>query len=104
MGYVVLPGSLVMEKLVALTFGFCAAAAVAPATVAWTNWPLAFLMYAWAIEACTTYASSTYPIEPSVDVIVWATAWLPLPPTPVGHLTDLATPTLDFHSSEILAR
>ena len=40
---------------------------------------------------------------PCVLVIAWATAWLPLAPTPTGHLTDFAVPTLDFHSLETFA-
>src|SRR5450759_3208024 len=42
-GYVVSPGSSVMEKLVALTLVFCAAAAVAPSTLACTKLPFLFL-------------------------------------------------------------
>jgi hypothetical protein len=29
---------------------------------------------------------------------------LPFPPTPTGQLTDVATPTLAFHSGDTLAR
>ena len=53
-GYVLSPGSSVMEKLVGLTLAFCAAAAVAPATLACTNFPFLFFRDAWCILACTT--------------------------------------------------
>src|SRR4029077_14113987 len=33
-----------------------------------------------------------------------ATPWLPLAPMPAGHLTALATPTVDFHSLDTLPR
>ncbi len=103
-GYAASPGAFVMEKFVGLTLAFEAAAAVAPAWLAWTNLPLAFFMNACFMPAETTYASSTYPMEPSVCVTAWATAVLPLPPIPVGHLSDLPTPTVVFQSGETLAR
>jgi len=53
-GYVVSPGSLVIEKLVGLTLLFCAAAAVAPSTLALTNFPLAFFRAACFMPICTT--------------------------------------------------
>src|SRR5216683_2713908 len=51
-GYESLPGSLVIEKLVGPTLVFCAAAAVAPATLACKQLPAAFLMYAWLMPVC----------------------------------------------------
>ena len=36
-------------------------------------------------------------MAPSVDLTAPATPWLPLAPVPVGHLTVLSVPTLDFH-------
>src|ERR1700694_2273374 len=105
-GYVVSPGSVVIEKLVGLTLVFCAAAAVAPATLAVTNLPLAFLSAAWCMPFVTTYASSTYPIAPLVEATACATAEWPLAPTleGIGHLTDFALPTVVFHSGDTLLR
>ncbi len=40
--------------------------------------------------------TATYAIEPLVDSSTDVTPELPLPPTPVGKLTDVANPTLCF--------
>src|SRR5579859_6372950 len=97
-----------MEKLVGPTLVFVAAAAVAPATLAWRNLPAAFLIAACFIPVCTTYASSTYPMAPSVEVIAWATAWFPLAAcccAAAGQLIDLAGLLVaSFHAGEILLR
>src|SRR5260370_2015417 len=103
-GYDVAPGSLVIEKLVGLTLVLCDAAAVAPATLACTKLPSAFFRYAWLILACTTYASSLYPMAPGGEVTDSATPAFCADPMPTGHETPLATQTLSCHSLETLER
>jgi hypothetical protein len=48
--------------------------------------------------------SSTYPIDPGTCCTSPDTPSLPLPPTPVGQFTAVATPTRFFHSGDVLAR
>src|SRR5437764_14960953 len=43
-------------------------------------------------------------MAPSVAFTAPATPWLPLVPVPVGHLTVLSVPTLDFHVGLAAAR
>src|SRR4030095_453914 len=48
--------------------------------------------------------SSTYPSAPGVCWTSPATPSLPAPPRPTGQLTELALPTLVFHSGETFFR
>ncbi len=48
--------------------------------------------------------SSTYPKAPGVCLTSPATPSLPLPPTPTGQLTEVATPTFFLKSGETLER
>src|SRR5689334_16263356 len=60
--------------------------------------PLRFLTLPYSTRFRAAYACSPYPIAPGEFRTSPITPTHPLPPIPVGHVTDFPNPTRVFHS------